>query len=83
MKEDDFLNFGDLRLDYLKYLWMKLHGDALDDTKATFFVEKLEDELTDRSDLAIRVLERVLQHLLNFIERILRPNCILKSFITN
>ena len=62
---------------------MELHGDALDDTKATFVVEKLKYELADRSDLSIRVLERVLQHFLNFIQRILGPKCVLESLITD
>ena len=62
---------------------MELHGDALHHTKATFLVEKLKDEQADRSDFAIRVLERVLQHLLDFIEWILGPKCVLEPLIAD
>ena len=50
---------------------MQLHGNALDNTEPILVIELLQNQLADGTDFSIRVLQAMLEHLLDFIEGIL------------
>ena len=50
---------------------MQLHGNAFDNAEPVLVIKLLQDQLTDRTDFPVRMLQAMLEHLLDLVKGIL------------